>query len=216
MLNQGGDLDIGLKDYLMFDGFSSRLVPFKNKLGSIQPGKVDTDQLYHLMTEVFSWDALKRDDYFVDYQNLITHLGVLSQRSIFVNAANAFIKAQEYDRALEMLDKCQECVPAETYPLETVCIGFTGNDYMVIAMVDDYLTLGQRDKGLLLAAKMADALTTTARFYMDFYPYEKQNFETCVNYIYYLVETLKSAGEMEFAKEVEDNLKQYTSSAGKE
>ena len=216
MLNQGGDLDIGLKDYLMFDGFSSRLVPFKNKLGSIQPGKVDTDQLYHLMTEVFSWDALKRDDYFVDYQNLITHLGVLSQRSIFVNAANAFIKAQEYDRALEMLDKCQECVPAETYPLETVCIGFTGNDYMVIAMVDDYLTLGQRDKGLRLAAKMADALTTTARFYMDFYPYEKQNFETCVNYIYYLVETLKSAGETEFAKEVEDNLKQYTSSAGKE
>ena len=216
MLNQGGDLDIGLKDYLMFDGFSSRLVPFKNKLGSIQPGKVDTDQLYHLMTEVFSWDALKRDDYFVDYQNLITHLGVLSQRSIFVNAANAFIKAQEYDRALEMLDKCQECVPAETYPLETVCIGFTGNDYMVIAMVDDYLTLGQRDKGLHLAAKMADALTTTARFYMDFYPYEKQNFETCVNYIYYLVETLKSAGETEFAKEVEDNLKQYTSSAGKE
>ncbi len=216
MLNQGGDLDIGLKDYLMFDGFSSRLVPFKNKLGSIQPGKVDTDQLYHLMTEVFSWDALKRDDYFVDYQNLITHLGVLSQRSIFVNAANAFIKAQEYDRALEMLDKCQECVPAESYPLETVCIGFTGNDYMVIAMVDDYLTLGQRDKGLLLAAKMADALTTTARFYMDFYPYEKQNFETCVNYIYYLIETLKSAGETEFAKEVEDNLKQYTSSAGKE
>ena len=30
MLSQGGDINIGLKDYLMYEGFSSKLVPFKN------------------------------------------------------------------------------------------------------------------------------------------------------------------------------------------
>ncbi len=211
MLNQGGDLDIGLKDYLMFDGFSSRLIPIKNKIGTVQPGLVDTDYLYHLMTDVFSWDALKREDYFVDYQNLITHLGVISQRSIFVMAANAFISAHEYDRAKEMLDKCMESLPADIYPLESVCLGFAGNDYMVISLIEDYIMMGEREKGIKLAAKFADDLMTSARFYMQYYPYEKKNFETCVNYTYYLSEGLKSVGEVQFAKMVEDNLKVLTS-----
>ena len=163
------------------------------------------------MTDVFSWDALKRDDYFVDYQNLITNLGVISQRSVFVNAANAFMDAKEPERALEMLDLCQESIPAERYPLETVCLGFSGNDYMVIAMVEDYLLLREPEKGLKLAAQLADALLTSARYYLQFYPYEKKNFETCVQYIYYLADTLRAGGQGEFAKLIEDNLKQLTS-----
>ena len=211
MLNQGGDLDIGIKDYLMYDGYSCHFVPFKNKLGSINPGLVDTDRLYQQMTEAFSWDALKRDDYFVDYQNLITNLGVISQRSIFVNASNAFLAAREPERALKMLDLCQESIPAESYPLETVCLGFTGNDYMVIAMVENYLILREREKALKLAAQMADALLTSTRYYLQFYPYEKKNFETCVQYIYYLADTLRTGGEAEFAQLIEENLKQLTS-----
>ena len=105
VLNQGGDLDIGIKDYLMYEGYSCKFVPFKNKITTSDPGIVDTDRLYDLMTNVYKWDALERDDYFVDYQNLYTHLGVMSQRGLFVNAAKAFFKAGENDRALEMLEK---------------------------------------------------------------------------------------------------------------
>ena len=207
MLNQGGDLDLGLRDYLMFDGFSCHLVPFRNKMGGIQPGKVDTDRLYALMTESFSWDALRRMDYFVDYQNLITNLGVISQRSIFLQAVNAFILNGEVDRAKEMLLKCRESIPAETYPLETICLGFTSNDYMVISLVDDYLMLGDRENGLHMSAQLADQLITLARFYRQFYPYAKDNLETVTNYVHYLIETLKGDGEVQFAGMVEENLR---------
>ena len=208
MLNQGGDLDIGLKNYLMYDGFSTHLIPFPNKPGTIQPGIVDSDKLYRMMTEVYSWDAMKRDDYFVDYQNLITHLGVLPQRGIFVNAANACVLDKHPERALELLDKCQECIPAPQYPWESLCLGLSANDYMVIEMVDTYLMLGEREKGLKLAAEIADDLMTTARFYKQFYPYEKANLETCSNYVSFLVNVLKTDGEVLFAAKVEDNMKQ--------
>ena len=207
VLSQGGDLDIGLKEYLMYDGFSCHLIPFKNKIGSTYPGLVDPDRLYKQMTESFSWEALRRDDYFVDYQNLITHLGVLSERSIFVQAANGFLDNRQYDRALEMLDLCQKCVPDSLYPLESVCLGFTGNDYMVITMVDQYLLLGQREKGLTLAAKLGDGLLTDIRYYMQSYPYTKGNIETCSNYISYLAETLRDRHELEMSGMLLDNLK---------
>ena len=118
LLSQGGDINIGLKDYLMYEGFSSKLVPFRNKIGNINPGIVSVDSLYDKMMNVYCWDALKRDDYDVDYQNYYTFLGVLPQRELFVTAASALLKAGDKERAIAILDKCQECLPANVWPIE--------------------------------------------------------------------------------------------------
>ena len=114
LLNQGGDLNIGIRDYLMFDGFSYRFTPIKNKVGTTDPGKVDVQALYQKMTDgTFKWDALSRTDYFVDYQNLYTFMGVLSQRQLFLTVANALIDAGEDEKALEIMNRCQRPHPAE-------------------------------------------------------------------------------------------------------
>ena len=99
MLNQGGDLNIGLRDYLMYEGFSYKFIPIKNKPQSLEVGLVDTDDLYDKITDKFCFDAVSREDYCVDYQNTYTFLGVMSLRNMFVSAANAFIAAGENDRA---------------------------------------------------------------------------------------------------------------------
>ena len=72
--------------------------------------------LYDKMKNVYKWDALKRKDYYVDYQNLYTNLGVMSLRNLFVSAANAFIDAGQNSRAVEMLDLCQEVLNPVRYP----------------------------------------------------------------------------------------------------
>ena len=205
VLNQGGDLNIGIKDYLMYEGYSAKLVPFKNRMTTTDPGIVDTDRLYDLMTNVFKWDAISRDDYFVDYQNLYTHLGVMSQRSLFVNAAQAFLKAGELDRAKEMLDKCQRVIRRESYPLETIPIGFSGNDYMVCEMVDMYYKLGEPDKARDLAIELFNNLLVSSRFYLEFYDYAQSDFELCGQYVYYLQDIVNSAGDKELAGQIGKN-----------
>ena len=205
MLNQGGDLNIGIKDYLMFEGYSSKFVPFKNKITTTDPGIVDTDHLYDLMTNVFKWDAVARDDYFVDYQNLYTHLGVMSLRGLFVNAAEAFLKAGEKDRALEMLDKCQSVLDQKSYPLETIPVGFSGNDYMVCEMISQYYRLGELDKARSLAVDLFNELLVSARFYMEYYDYAQSEFELCGQYVYFLQDILETAGDKELAKRIGDN-----------
>lgn len=205
MLNQGGDLNIGIKDYLMFEGYSSKFVPFKNKITTTDPGIVDTDHLYDLMTNVFKWDAVSRDDYFVDYQNLYTHLGVMSLRGLFVNAAEAFLKAGEKSRAIEMLDKCQSVLDQKSYPLETIPIGFSGNDYMVCEMINQYYRLGELDKARSLAVDLFNELLVSARFYMEYYDYAQSEFELCGQYVYFLQDILETAGDKELAKRIGDN-----------
>lgn len=203
LLSMGGDINIGIKEYLEYEGYSFKLIPIKNKTTTTVAGFVDTDDLYRKMTETYKWDAVASGDYFIDYQNQYTHMGVMSLRGLFVTAANAFIKAGENDRAMEMLDKCRDIT--RDFPLEGVPVGFSGNDYMVISMVEDYYKLDAADKAVELGAAMAQELLVSANFYNKFYAYAKEDFELIGNYIYFLAEVMEKGGDKALAKELKDN-----------
>ena len=206
MLSQGGDINIGLKDYLMYESFSSKFVPIRNKITTSGLGKVDIKELEYQMDSVFKWDALKRKDYFVDYQNLYTFLGVLPQRDLFLNAANQFIAAGKKDKAIAILDKCQESVPAASYPLETICLGFYQNDISVIGMVEAYMKAGAIDKGKKLGDEMSAELIKSIRFYIEYYEMGKDEFELCCNCLYYLADTYKKFDDAKSAEELINSL----------
>ena len=206
LLSMGGDINIGIKEYLEYEGYSFKFVPIKNKTTTTQAGFVDTDELYRKMTEVYSWDALAADDYFIDYQNQYTHLGVLSIRNLFVTCAEAFMAAGENDRALEMLDRCAEVM--EHYPLETVPLGFSGNDFMVVETVRDYYALGQPEKALALATRIGEELLVSANFYLQFYDWAPDELDMVGGYIYLLSDEMKTGGDTEAAEKLLDAFSQ--------
>ena len=213
MLNMGGDLDVGLRSYLTYEGFSYKFTPIRNNVKSTDVGKVNALHLYDMMKNVYTWDALKRTDWFVDYQNCYTFLGVLSQRAVFVNVAGALMKEGENEKALEILDMCQENVPEANFPLETICLGFTTNDYMVVQMVEDYYKLGRKEKGRELALRFSGELLRTASFYLDFYEYSKDDFETCTQYLGHLIQTLDDCDDKETADKVEADFRSLLDAA---
>ena len=200
MLNQGGEINIGIKDYLMYEGFSYKLIPVRNKVGTTNLGLVDALHLYDLMTNTFKWDAVSRRDYFVDYQNKYTFMGVSAQRSLFANVAGALIKAGENEKALEILDKCTEAIPAENFPLDGIPLGFSGNNYMVVTMIEHYYALGQKEKARALCTAFLNELLVSTRFYLEFYEYAKSDFGLCRDYFYLLQDSLEKAGDDEMAK----------------
>ena len=211
LLSMGGDLNIGIKEYFEYNGFSFQLVPIKNKTTSTQAGFVDSDALYRKMTEVYKWDALSEDDYFIDYQNEYTFLGVLSQRNLFTMCADVFIREGQKDRALEMLSKCEQVM--RRYPLETISLGFSGNDYMVVDMVNQYYALGHPDKAREIALALGDELLKTASFYLEFYDWGRNEFELAGNYIYLLSDALKNGGDEALGKELTDKFVDIVNSA---
>ena len=206
MLSQGGEINIGQKDYLMYEGFSSVFVPIRNKITSKSLGLVDVDKLCDRIDNVYTWDALKRTDYCVDYQNLYTFLGVVPQREIFLNAANLLLDNGDTARAEAMLDKAQACVPAESFPLESICLGFYHNDIVVIGMVEAYYKAGAIDKARALADRIGEQLLTSTGFFIEYYDIAKNDFEMCCNCFYYLADTLKLYGDKDRSDALMDRL----------
>ena len=205
LLNMGGDINMGIKEYLMYEGFSYKFVPVKNRMKQTDIGFADADDLYYKVNSVFEWDALKRTDYFADYQNFYTFCGVMSQRGVFLNVAKEQMKAGYPERALEVLDKCQECVPESVYPLDISYMGFI-NERNVLEMIALYYDAGAPDKGLALAQRFADELLVSAKFYMEFYDYARSNFEATCHYIFYVADILKQNGDNEEAEAMEKSL----------
>ena len=211
LLNNGGDIKMGIKDYLEFQGYSYKFIPIKNRPTASNPGFVETDELYRLMTEVYKWDALSADDWFVDYQNCYTFLGVMSIRGLFSNCAKAFMAAGENQRAMEMLDKCSAVM--RRFPLCATPIGFSGNDYMVIQIVDQYYKLGAADKARELAEAFGVEMMQTISFYLQYYDYAKDDFELAVNYLYFLTDTLEAGGDKEMADALTQSLRDLVRAA---
>jgi len=201
LLSMGGDINIGLKEYLMYDGFSYRFVPIKNRMKSTDIGFADPEDLYYKMKNVYKWDALKRTDYFADYQNFYTFCGVLSQRQLFTNVAKEMLKIGDKERALEMLDMCQECVPEENFPLDMTYLGFS-NEYMVVDMIETYYDAGAPEKALELAERFADQLFQSTLFFLQYYDFAKREFENCYNNLQYLSDLAEHHGDKEFAEDI--------------
>ncbi len=202
LLSQGGDLNIGIKDYLMYDGYSYRFTPLKNKPAATDAGLVDALELYDKMKNTYKWDALKRTDYFVDYQNMYTFLGVLNQRQLFLTVANALIDAGETEKAIEIQDMCQECFPEENYPLETISLGFSANDYMVAQLIENYYHLDAPDKARELAIRFGDQLLEASAFYLSWGNLGAAEFETTSRILLYLADVCKDYGDTELGSEM--------------
>ena len=206
LLSQGGDLNVGIKDYLYYDGFSYRFTPLKNKPGSADAGRVDALELYDKMMNTYKWDALKRTDWFVDYQNMYTFLGVLSQRQLFVTVANALIDAGENEKALEIMDLCQQNFPERNFPLESIPLGFSGNDYMVAQMIENYYHLGAADKARELSLRFGEQLLETSAFYLGWGSLGNNEFETASRILLYVADVCKQYGDKELSDALVDKL----------
>jgi hypothetical protein len=187
----------------MYEGFSYKFVPIKNKTKSTDIGFADPEDLYYKIKNVYTWDALKRTDYFVDYQNFYTFCGVLSQRNLFVNAAKEMLKIGDKERAVELLDMCQECVPEENFPLDMTYLGFS-NEYMVIDMIETYYTAGENEKAKELMKKFMDEIFISTDFFLNFYDIAQNEFESCFNCISYIADLADFNGDSDYANEIRD------------
>ena len=167
---------------------------------------MDALELYDKMKNTFTWDAIRRTDYFADYQNQYTFLGVLGQRQLYVTVANALIDIEEDEKALEIMDMLWENFPESQFPLESIPLGFSGNDLMVAQIIENYYFLGAADKARPLATRMGLALLDTAGFYLQWGSLGSKEFETASQVLLYIADVCKQYGDKELGDAMVDSL----------
>ncbi|MFA6335295.1 MAG: DUF2723 domain-containing protein [Bacteroidales bacterium] len=201
----GGDLEIGLRDYLEYDGFAYKFVPIKSSTSIGDPGRVIADDMYDKVMNVYRWGNLNDPTINVDYQNLLTFNAVLSMRNIYSQTARSLAMEGKLKEAVEVLDRMQEVAIPSQMPLNCSLMPSL-NEYSVMESVDIYLQAGEKEKGMALADAFIEdtfkGITLFSKIYGGTY-LSKSDIEQNLAYIFHMSEILKDRGETEKAAQIE-------------
>jgi len=208
LVAMGGDLDLGLRDYLEYVGFAYKLVPIKSASSIGNPGRVVADKMYDKVMNVYRWGNLNDKSIYVDYQNMLTFNAVLSMRSIYSQTARSLALEGKLKQAVEVLDKMQEYAIPSQLPLNCSLMPSL-NEYSVMESIDIYLLAGEKEKGFALLDAFIEetfkGITIFAKRYGDQYM-SKSDIEQNIAYIFHVSEILKNRGETEKANQLEKRI----------
>jgi len=201
----GGDLEIGIRDYLEYTGFAYKFVPIKSKTSLGYPGRVPAEKMYDKVMNVYKWGNMNDPKVNIDYQNLLTFTAVTCVRNIFTQTARALVLEGKADKAIAVLDKMQAVMIPSQFPLNISLLGSL-NEHSVLEAIDIYILAGAREKGLSLAdAFTKDSFTSIDLFaqkYNGFY-LSKSDIERSLSYLVMLADVLKNRGENDKAADIE-------------
>ncbi len=117
--------DLGLMDYLQFDGYAYRLVPIRTRTESAwEVGRIDPDYAAPLLRDTFRYGNLSDPKVYVDHF-IQYNLGASNARAAFARVAKALLVEERVEEAVELLDMGLERLPidqirftdANTYPI---------------------------------------------------------------------------------------------------
>ncbi len=119
--------DLGLMDYVQFDGYAYRLVPILTPVSQSsdgEVGRIDPDYAAPLLRDVFRYGNLADPKVYVDFFTQY-NLSSSKARTAFARVAKELIRRGRIDEGVELLDLGLEKLPASqirftdanTYPL---------------------------------------------------------------------------------------------------
>jgi len=194
-LSLGGDLNVGLRPYLQYDGFAYKFVPIRSKTTNVEVGQIDSKKMYDKVMNVWKWDSFNKE-YYSDYQNMSTFTGTVNVRNVFIQTAVALYGKGETAKVTDVLDRMQEFILPENVPLNATVLfsGSSLNEYMLITAIELYFKCGEDVKGKELADRFLDealkCMKLSAQEYLGGLM-DKSTLETNYQLYYYVVDILK-------------------------
>lgn len=213
VLQRGGDLNIGIKEYLQFDGFAYKFVPIKSTTGtqSNSVTQMDSDALYNRIMNTYKWDAYKDTTIHIDYQNLLTFNSLISLRDVMVQNAKYLAYEGKKEKAIAVLDKMENVIPDKNFPYNNSIISSL-NDRAVMDAISLYLALGEKNKAEKITKRLVFETEQSINLLSGLH---NQGFEV-TDYLqqslYYMVlisEIYQKAGYTDEAKKYADFVEKY-------
>ena len=164
-----GDSNVGLRDYLQYNGFTYKLVPIKTIASGneLAIGRIDTEWLYDFLMNTCRWGNMDDTDIYVDYFYITTLVKVLNVRGMFSELAHQLIREGENAKASEVINKVMLLMPEENFPY---CSGSYLNDMSMVSIIDALYKLGQNKEASALADRIASEMGKNLSYFLPISP----------------------------------------------
>jgi hypothetical protein len=162
----GTDNHVGLDPFFIQEGLAYRITPFNfQKLGLAPNGyAVDSEKMYDNLMNRFKFGGMSTPGIYID--ETITRMGY-THRRLYTLLANQLIREGKKDKALAVLNKCEEEFPASILPHN-----YWQSQSHLIGQA--YLQLGENEKAMEVLSQVANNEIEYAIWYLSL---DDRNFE---------------------------------------
>ena len=199
----GSEGYLNLEDYFQLEGLAYKLVPVKTKLADGQTGKVESAIMYKNLMEKFKWGGMDQKGVYLDENNLRM---TMNFRNNFGRLAETYLAEGNSEKAIKVLDKSLQVMPAENVPL----------NIFVLRYAQIYYRAGANDKGDQLVKKLADVYEDDLSYYFSlkgkWANAVERDMQQAIAVLQELGRITKEAGRKELSTEME---KRFTSMLAK-
>lgn len=126
------DQYVNLDGYFQQTGLANQIVPLNTKDNSLT---INTEKMYDNVMNKFKWGGVDKPGIYLDENSL--RMCKSYRVVLFGKLAVALANEGEKEKALNVLDRCMEVLPAENVPM----------DYSALSIGELYHALGQTEKG---------------------------------------------------------------------
>ncbi len=148
--------NLGLLDYLQYDGMAYRLTPIKTPFkSSWEVGRIDPDYAGPLLMDTFRYGNIEDERVYTDH-TIQYNINAAKMREGFARVAMAYLMKGEREKAVELLDSAMTRFP-------TSQLRFTAAN--TIPIIECYYAAEEWEKGDALLTEYA----TTVMEYLEYY-----------------------------------------------
>ncbi|HMQ48309.1 MAG TPA: DUF2723 domain-containing protein [Saprospiraceae bacterium] len=202
----------GMQDFMELQGLAVKIVPVRTasdeQYGIIGSGRVNADSIYSNVMNKYRWGHFDEYDMYVDRSYAPS---VQSHQLVMRRAAQEFIRRNEPDKAVALIDKFFEVFPHKNFPY----------DYRAFYMISIYGAAEQYEKAKPHLEILAQETLDHLKFY---YSLDPEILETSFETDYLLamrtkddmIRFVKQNKDDEYAQELENRFKDFAIESSEE
>lgn len=192
-------MNLGLEEYLQFEGLGYRFVPIKTSARSGQKGHINTNILYNNFVESYDWGNANDSTIFLDETSQHT-LRVLNLKGMGTRLAQALIYEGKEDKAKATLDHI-----AEVFPYHTIAYEY---EDLRIALL--YYQMGNNEEGDHIVRSITENSMMTLDYILDqsqrAVDMSKSKIEREIAVVQQLQQVSSQMGRTDLSKEIEASI----------
>lgn len=195
----------GLDDYMQLEGLGLRVIPVRSQsdpaYGIIGNGRVHPQKVYDNVMNKFRWGNFDKEELFVDKSYAPS---VQSHQLAIRRAAFEFLRRDQKDKAIDLIDKYFEAFPHKNFPY----------DYRAFYMIGVYLQAEEYEKAKPHLEILANETAEHLKFYFSLDPVDlESSFDTDYRLadrtMNDILDAVKRSGDTEFENQLKSMFEPY-------
>jgi hypothetical protein len=196
----GNENYTGLDDHFEMQGMAYRVIPALTVDSIGYAGGMNAEVMYDNMMNKFKWGGVSEEGVYLD-ENCVRMIS--NMRNNFGSLTTLLIRQGKKEKALKVIERCNELFPDEKIPY----------DLYMITFVDSYFKLGETSKAEELATMILDNTVEDFEFYLSlekpFSSYLKYEKRITAHVISELIRISHNNGDKKFSASIQQRFEEY-------